>query len=192
MHSGQHISRVSQSIDILHEKSRLSRINEARLAITVLDFYYGCNLTWRAAEHVWCAQAVLVEEDVLKLEGLGTTVRVDGRKGKNIIREYDSGTTIRLQRALRDLKQQLPKTAVSPSLGTCVLCLHHLRSFESEPQCGFGHTGIYTRKLSGFLKPPCVKFQIFLRACKLIGILESMIVSPDFFRHKLLEGAGLD
>ena len=58
-------------------------------------------------------QAVLVEEDTLTLEGLGTTVRVDGRKGKNIIREYDSGTTIRLQRALRDVKQQLPKTAVS-------------------------------------------------------------------------------
>ena len=55
----------------------------------------------------------MVEEDVLTLEGLGTTVRVDGHKGQNIIREYDSGTTIRLHRALRDLKQQLPKTAVS-------------------------------------------------------------------------------
>lgn len=54
-----------------------------------------------------------MEEDTLTLEGLGTTVRVDGRKGKNIIREYDSGTTIKLQRALRDVKQQLPKTAVS-------------------------------------------------------------------------------
>ena len=51
--------------------------------------------------------------DTLTLEGLGTTVRVDGQKGKNIIREYDSGTTITLHRAIRDVYQQLPKTAVS-------------------------------------------------------------------------------
>ena len=57
-----------------------------------------------------------MEEDTLTLEGLGTTVRVDGRKGKNIIREYDSGTTIRLQRALRDIKLKLPKTSVSSHL----------------------------------------------------------------------------
>ncbi len=53
-----------------------------------------------------------MEEDVITLEGLGATVSVDGRRGANIIREYDSGTTIRLHRALRDLQQLLPKTAV--------------------------------------------------------------------------------
>ena len=61
------------------------------------------------------AQAVLVEEDVLTLEGLGAVVGVDGRKGDNIIREYDSGTTIRLERALRDGNQQIPKISVHPS-----------------------------------------------------------------------------
>ena len=66
---------------------------------------------WQVRLHV-AAQAVLVEEDVLALEGLGAVVSVDSRRGDNIIREYNAGTQIRLQRALRDLQQLLPKIAV--------------------------------------------------------------------------------
>lgn len=71
----------------------------------------------------------MLEEDVLTLEGLGTRVSVDGRTGNNIIQEYSSGTHIRLQRALRDVLQILPKIAVSfephsaCSMMSCHMCL---------------------------------------------------------------------
>lgn len=57
-------------------------------------------------------QAVLLEEDVLTLNKLGAFVSVDGRRGDNVIHEYDEGTHIRLQRTLRDVHQSLPKVAV--------------------------------------------------------------------------------
>lgn len=69
---------------------------------------------------------MLVEEDTLTLEGLGMTVRVDGQKGKNIIREYDSGTTITLHRAIRDMFQLLPKTAVRLLSGFQAIQLHRI------------------------------------------------------------------
>lgn len=57
-------------------------------------------------------QGILLEEDTIKLEGLGVSLVSDGKAGQNIIHEYDAGTTIRIKRGLKDLQQLLPKTAV--------------------------------------------------------------------------------
>lgn len=57
--------------------------------------------------------ALLVEEDVVALDGLAARVAVDGVAGDNIVREYDEGMQIQIQRALQDAHAVLPKTAVS-------------------------------------------------------------------------------
>ena len=87
-----------------------------------------------ARMHV-AAQAVLVEEDVLALEGLGAVVSVDSRRGDNIIREYNAGTQIRLQRALKDVQQLLPTIAVGLAILSAAGLSPALPTYQRRATC---------------------------------------------------------
>lgn len=51
---------------------------------------------------------MLLEEDWVVLRDMGAYVAEGGRRGDNLIREYDAGMRIRLRRALRDRARRMP------------------------------------------------------------------------------------
>ncbi|KAK9908805.1 hypothetical protein WJX75_003140 [Coccomyxa subellipsoidea] len=57
-------------------------------------------------------KAVLYEEDTIVLSGLSAVMAHDGERGNNMIREFDTGLSVTMQRPIRDLLQCLPKFQV--------------------------------------------------------------------------------
>jgi hypothetical protein len=55
---------------------------------------------------------VLLEEDWVVLRDMGAYVAEGGRRGGNLIREYDAGMRVRLRRPLRDRYRRMPKFEV--------------------------------------------------------------------------------
>ena len=53
-------------------------------------------------------QAVLLEEDWVVLRDMGAYVAEGGRRGENLVREYDAGMRIRLRRPLSDRARRMP------------------------------------------------------------------------------------
>ncbi|KAK9819963.1 hypothetical protein WJX72_004515 [[Myrmecia] bisecta] len=73
-----------------------------------------CNrINWVGGEGVKDPKAVLLEQDVLTLKELSATVTANGKRGDNLIRDYDAGITVRLQRPLRDVLQSVPAMEVA-------------------------------------------------------------------------------
>ena len=70
----------------------------------------------------------LMEQDSISFSKLQAEVQAQGHQGGNIIREFDEGMSLTLQRPLQDLSGKLPKISVrslpSPDLESlgCKLC----------------------------------------------------------------------
>ena len=58
------------------------------------------------------AQAVLLEEDIVRLSDLRAEVSAEGHQGGNIIREYDDGMQLRMHRPLLDRQNKFPGISV--------------------------------------------------------------------------------
>ncbi len=56
---------------------------------------------------------MLYEEDTIVLSDLSAVMVHDGESGNNMIREFDTGLTVNMQRPIRDLLQCLPRFQVS-------------------------------------------------------------------------------
>ena len=56
----------------------------------------------------------LVEQDSITLSHLQAIVQAQGHQGGNIIREFDDGMRLTLQRPLQDATSTIPKTSVCP------------------------------------------------------------------------------
>lgn len=50
------------------------------------------------------------------LSGLSAVVAYDGERGNNMIREFDKGLTVTIQRPIRDLLERLPRFQVCEQL----------------------------------------------------------------------------
>ena len=55
-----------------------------------------------------------MEQDSITLSKLQAAVQAQGHQGGNIIREFDDGMSLTLQRPLQDVAGKLPKTSVRP------------------------------------------------------------------------------
>ncbi len=61
---------------------------------------------------------MLYEEDSVVLSGLSAVMVHDGERGNNMIREFDAGLNVIMQRPIRDLLQRLPRFQVGVALKT--------------------------------------------------------------------------
>ena len=89
-------------------------------------------------------QAVLLEEDWVVLRDMGAYVAEGGRRGENLIREYDAGMRIRLRRPLRDRARRMPAfevpcllDVVHFGLATAVDNVRLVLYYEQEQCCCF-------------------------------------------------------
>ena len=57
-------------------------------------------------------QAVVLEKDVLTMSGLAACIVEGGKRGGNLIQEYDEGMRITLRRPARDLYHRVPAFGV--------------------------------------------------------------------------------
>ena len=64
----------------------------------------------------------LVEQDSITLSNLQAVVQAQGHQGGNIIREFDDGMRLTLQRPLQDSTNTVPKTSVCPAHAKLNLC----------------------------------------------------------------------
>ena len=68
---------------------------------------------------MWVQPQALVEQDSITLSHLQATVQAQGHQGGNLIREFDDGMRLTLQRPLKDATNTLAKTSVRPACMAC-------------------------------------------------------------------------
>ena len=75
--------------------------------------------SWHKPLKLPCAsilQAVIVEHDSLTFKDISAVVSANGKRGNNIIREYEQGMQLELRRPVRDVQQSLPGIELSISM----------------------------------------------------------------------------
>ncbi|KAK9815130.1 hypothetical protein WJX73_008307 [Symbiochloris irregularis] len=80
------------------------------------SIHLGNQVVWHTGESPTDPEAVLLEQDQIKLSDLRAEVSAEGHKGGNIIREYNDGMRLHLHRPLLDRAERLPAMSVAMDL----------------------------------------------------------------------------